>query len=349
MKSFFLLLVLIPISLQIEHCLIERLVCKKCKTGYFLSEGKCNKIKNCNRISYDGNTCEQCENGYRPDNGNTLCVPIGEDHCYAYTAAEDGTTQICQTCQTGYKKKEDNTCELVVEHCANSELVEDNLVCHNCEEGYAINSAINKCIEFPKCTDVDADGKCIKCDDDDNEYLHPNQEGNCVFDICEKYNDEWECTKCADYFYLNNEGKCKYIEIPYCKKLDEENKNQCDDTSNFLKDRDPAEYEIAKQEYLTRCNRKNDDGSCAVCDDGDYEIDSTGKKCILTGCEALEEPSSKCEFCEHGYILVDDGTRCMSISEALEKSESEAHSGTEALNSISKLNRLLFLILLFLI
>ena len=127
-------------------------------------------------------------------------------------------------------------------------------------------------------------------------------------------------------------------------------KIKCDDTSNFLKDRDPAEYEIAKQEYLLRCYRKNNDGSCAECDYGDYEIDSTGQKCILTGCEALEEPSSKCEFCEHRYILVDDGTRCMSVSEALEESESEApNSGTEALNSISKLNRLLFLILLFLI
>ena len=48
---------------------------------------------------------------------------------------------------------------------------------------------------------MDSSGKCIKCDDDDNAYLHANQEGKCVIDFCEEYNEDWECIKCNDYFF----------------------------------------------------------------------------------------------------------------------------------------------------
>ena len=176
--------------------------------------------------------------------------------------------------------------------------------------------------------------------------MHANQEGKCVIDFCEEYNEDGECTKCNNYFYLNGDGNCKYIEIPYCEKVEEDNKNECRDTCYFLKDHDPEEYEIAKEEYLTRCYRKNEDGSCAECDYGGYEVDSTGQSCILIGCEELENPSSRCEFCEYGYILVEDETRCLSVSEALESSGSK-DSGASTINSISKLNILLILNLLF--
>ena len=83
------------------------------------------------------------------------------------------------------KKKEDNTCELVVEHCQRSELDGDgNLKCDYCQKGYAFNEATNACVPFPHCEEVDSSGKCIKCDDDDNAYLHANQEGKCVIDFC---------------------------------------------------------------------------------------------------------------------------------------------------------------------
>ena len=192
-------------------------------------------------------------------------------------------------------------------------------------------------------------GKCTGCDKDD-EYLHANQEGKCVFDTCKKYNEDWECKECNDYFYLDDEGNRKYIEIPYCQELKDDNKNECDDTASFLDGHDPEDYLTAKEEYLTRCEYEDDNGKCTICQNG-YEVDSTGNKCVLIGCEELEEPSSKCEFCENGYILVDYQTRCMSVSEvskALGKEDSK-DSGAIFINSINKLNILLFLNLLFLV
>ena len=52
-------------------------------------------------------------------------------------------------------------------------------------------------------------------------------------------------------------------------------------------------------------------------------MDSSGKKCVLIGCDELVSPSSKCEFCENGYILVNDQSRCMPVSEALGEDEPE--------------------------
>ena len=211
----------------------------------------CYAIEHCKDISIDGNTCYFCENGYRPnDNPSTSCIKIGSDHCYTYTTSEDGESQICQECQPGYKKKEDNTCELVVEHCQRSESDGDNnLKCGYCEKGYAFNEATNASVPFPHCEEVDSSGKCIKCDDDDNSYLHANQEGKCVIDFCEEYNEDWECIKCNDYFYLDDDGNCKYIEIPYCEKVKEGNKNECKDTAYFLLGHDPKDYLIAKEEF----------------------------------------------------------------------------------------------------
>ena len=72
--------------------------------------------------------------------------------------------------------------------------------------------------------------------------------------------------------------------------------------------------------------------------------------------DAKKTPSTKCEFCEHEYILVDNNTRCMPISEAYEKTEilMPEHDDNEGqtskgnyLNTFFKLNMLLFSFLLF--
>ena len=178
MKTFILILALIQFTLQIDHCLIEKSVCKKCKSGYYLSNGICSAIEHCKDISNSDNTCNYCENGYRLNNGKTSCIQIGADHCYAYS---EGDTSTCNECQPGYKLKEDNTCELVVDHCQRDELDDDgNIKCAYCQKGYAVNAATNECVAFPHCEEVDSDGKCIECDTDDNDYLHANKEGKCV-------------------------------------------------------------------------------------------------------------------------------------------------------------------------
>ena len=48
---------------------------------------------------------------------------------------------------------------------------------------------------------MDSSGKCIKCDGDDNSYLHANQEGKCVIDFCEEYNEDWDALNVMTIFF----------------------------------------------------------------------------------------------------------------------------------------------------
>ena len=103
MKTF-ILISLIQFTLQIDHCLIEKSVCKKCKSGYYLYNGICSVVEHWKINSLDGNTCNTCQNWYRPNDPNytpfSSCIKIGSDHCYAYS---EGETPICEECQPGYK------------------------------------------------------------------------------------------------------------------------------------------------------------------------------------------------------------------------------------------------------
>ena len=202
MKSLILILALIPLSIQVPHCYIEEDICDECDDGYFLYDGKCSSIEHC--IDMHENTCQKCEKGFRVSELQNSCLPIKEGHCIRFALNNDWTivSDKCEICEDGYKlKEEDNTCELVVEHCLDSFLNNDgNFICEECEPGFAINKDINKCIEFPNCKEVDSDGqKCIDCGTRESYFLHPNKDGECVFNICSSQS-HGKCTSCSEYF-----------------------------------------------------------------------------------------------------------------------------------------------------
>ena len=87
----FIILALIQLSLQVEHCYVEQKVCKKCAEGYFLVNEKCVTVDHCEYIDSNTNKCQSCQYGYRLNEDKTSCVEIGEDHCSTYTNLEDGT------------------------------------------------------------------------------------------------------------------------------------------------------------------------------------------------------------------------------------------------------------------
>ena len=105
-------------------------------------------------------------------------------------------------------------------------------------------------------------------------------------------------------FYLNNELKCTYIDIPYCITYNRE-KSKCDDYAGFYtySYSSNGNYEAAKQRHLLKCERYNDDGTCSKCNSG-TEIDKATNKSVLKGCKKLKTPSTKCEFCEHEIFLL---------------------------------------------
>ena len=247
-----------------------------------------------------GNSCSRCESGYYWDSTKSKCWEGERDHCTSYNP-DDATK--CMNCEYGYTLNSEGTgCIQTIEHCVSYSGASSS-ICQYCEDGYALNSVKNKCVKFPGCDEVNEDeSKCIDCSED---FYQPDKDGKCVIDYCEEYDSDGNCEECEKYFYLNEEGKCQYIPIPYCR---EGNETDCEDYAGFMEDDDPNK---AKVEYEKMCEDEDENGNCKICKQG-YTLDGTTHECV-SNCEEYVEPSPYCKYCEHGYILIDGDKTCYSV------------------------------------
>ena len=148
-------------------------------------------------------------------------------------------------------------------------------------------------------------------------------------DFCEEYDDEsGKCKKCEKYFYLDDDFSCVYINIPFCRKLDEN--KECKDWAGFYEHDDDVHK--AKEKYETGCERWNEEGTCTVCN-YPFILNSETKTCSMN-CEEYSEPL--CEYCEHGYILLQtdkDGTFCYPVLDNTIEEEKEEEKEEESENA----------------
>lgn len=309
-KTFILILLisLVSISIEIDHCFIEENRCKTCLVGYTLNDDKtkdnlyCIKFDNCETFSNDGKTCTKCKDGYILKEEGTICK---QDPCSHY----DSETNICDTCNSNYQlNSETKICELKIDNCKIISLLKDT-DCSECEKGYAWNSITHKCIEFPDCLETDETGtKCIKCK---YNYYQPNEEGQCILDFCKDYDESGKCSKCESYFYLNDNFNCVYINIPFCRELNEN--KECKFFAGFHYYDDDVNK--AKERYETGCQKWWTSDKCFLCRD-EFVKDNETNICHLK-CEEYSEP--QCLFCEPGYILLkndNDGIMCYKVPES---------------------------------
>ena len=152
MLKHLIILWLIALSFQIEHCEIHNTICKSCAENFelvelnfdFLSDlvaycfnseklSEANAlIPNCVSISEDKQSCKQCRKYYFLDSNQTECKNI--PHCSYY----DPYNNKCVLCEREYALKDDGSCV-------------KNLYC------YIIKNE-----------------KCVEC----LYYYYPNDEGN---------------------------------------------------------------------------------------------------------------------------------------------------------------------------
>ena len=267
MKKLIILLSLISLSIQVDHCFIEEPVCKTCKVGFYLVDNKyCSKIENCARVS--GNTCEYCITGYLPSDDGSTCIKKNH-HCEDF----------------------------------------DDNGCARCEKGYALNSYTSECVQFKGCKKV-YQNDITKCEECSGDYYQANEKGECVIDLCRSYNDDGSCQSCFENFYLDDDGNCQLIPFPYCEWGD---KNSCWDWAGFT---NGVDINSDKEAYLKKiksgCDSENSDGTCTRCEKG-FTLDEGTKKCI-SNCQEYLNPSSLCDFCEYGYIKINDDKTCYPIN-----------------------------------
>ena len=153
-------------------------------------------------------------------------------------------------------------------------------VCDFCEEGY-VNSP---------------NGECLDCKDLGLEYC-----SKCEVDPIN--NENYICTKCDNYFFLDETGQCQVCATIESKAI---YKNKCIDCDKALQ---------GGVEHCLYCNNKEDRIICKQCSDG-YILLTNNNTCLeiaknkilenFYNCEQLTMENNKlfCSKCKYLYSLV---------------------------------------------
>ena len=159
--------------------------CIGCEENYYLGykDYKCSKIKGCD-LSENENKCLECDEKH--------CLNLKTGQCFSNEKIKNEDEKIyyrcnrtneegtkCEICLEGYELSEKGFCVDKI-HCS----VEENGVCVKCKNNHAYSSCLNSdfgcvptsymlCIECNNVLDFD---KCTKCP----QYYKLNQEGVCI-------------------------------------------------------------------------------------------------------------------------------------------------------------------------
>ncbi|ELP90228.1 cysteine surface protein, putative, partial [Entamoeba invadens IP1] len=316
-----------------ENCLFSTSNwCKKCLNGFYMKNGNCEKVTDCNVIKIDG-TCQICENNNKKMlNLNGECIESDK------TKVETTSDTNINTCKNGYFLNI-NICE----KCVNSSLCENGRVTKcdtnnemsinrncdikNCEIPNDTNGRCNK--EIINCT-ILTNAKCEECDN--NFILSQNKCENRGDIRCEVQNSIG-CIKCKDsYFYDKNTKNCEKCDSTCLTCFDNETTCLSCKSGMYLSD-----YKCnTNKDLQVKCLQFASFGSgCVVCKDGYYRVGldcfecdlncetcndkkncytcnktnykTNGGDCLpqggIVGC-AVNVTQSGCSKCQDGYYLV---------------------------------------------
>lgn len=312
-----IIICLITFSLQIEHCVDSKKVCKTCAQNYELVELNDNfdaKCLNSAKLKALNNIIENCVYG-------------------------DIETKTCQECRRYYFLDIDQKKCIYSPHC---NYFSDN-ECTQCEQPYALNNG--NCVENLYCEKIENE-KCIKC----RTYYYPNENGECVR-IPKNHCIVWDftkCTVCENYYYPNENGECEKINLPNCEYVDPDDPTECMDCEkNYFINEDGecqkitiencALYEsenkclICENSYQVNkegkcelnpehCLQFDDENKCVYCINNYYLDNEECKKIKIENCTYLDwSDSNKCGHCDFGYELSEDGTQCINTCQEIDE------------------------------
>ena len=60
-------------------------------------------------------------------------------------------------------------------------------ICRECEIGFSVSNDGKSCVNIPNCLSVNEEGECDQCE----RYYIFDDEGNCVHDYCQLYNEDY--------------------------------------------------------------------------------------------------------------------------------------------------------------
>ena len=322
MIKHLIILWLIALSFQIEHCEIHNTVCKSCAENFelvelnfdFLSDlvaycfnseklSEANDIiPNCVSISEDKQSCEECRKYYFWDSNQKECINI--PHCSLY----DPSDHNCILCESEYALKDDGSCvkNLYCDRIKNETCIECILYYYPNDEG--------ECVRIPKshCMAWNTEN-CTYCEN----YYYPNSNGECekipLLNCLKLDNDDpTKCEECEENYYLDKEGKCQKHTIDNCFEYESENKCKSCDYSYQLNEDGNCQLIPGNCFYLDK------EGNCEECNKYYYLDDGQCKKITIDNCAYLNGNNTKCIYCDSGYELSEDETQCTKACEGFD-------------------------------
>ena len=265
---------------QIPYCELYQNfnTCKKCSKDYFLNkEQKCEKkpqqkIKYCQRYK-NINTCEKCSQGYVLE--DNACQPIKQiQHCVEYKDAHN--LQNCTKCEQGFYSQSYQCLKRSefpeIENCETLDPFFEK--CQRCQSGFIKSIDGLKCVpEIPHCSDYsnfyldDSDIECLECE---KGFILDQQLNSCYegeIKGCIRYNQQKECQRCEQGFYLLSNQCYLHDVIEDCEEYHHQighHCSRCKQGSIFFRQVNEC---VAKQPDLS-CRVFRSQNLCEHCEEG---------------------------------------------------------------------------------
>lgn len=183
--------------------------------------------------------------------------------------------------------------------------------CLVCEENYSLSNDRTSCINVPNCAAFDSQKKCTQC----NYYYNFDKDKNCVVDPCQNYASDGKCSYCYPGYYINNNGACQRISIPYCLSVSYSDEKVC--TSCTYGTKLDTNGKCVVYSKIEGCEDYNQDGTCKECMDGLYK--SSGNGCAFQNACGVFPAVEVCELCEDGYYVDNYSDQCIGYDGSHEK------------------------------
>ena len=294
--------------------------CKKCISGYFMSEDgySCTPEINCKKGDEHFGICQLCKDNFYIDNNDKKCKSnIDENNIKYCKILKDG---VCTECIIGYAIGEDHKCSTSYD-CKRSV----NTTCVECSHNYFLTKN-NFCTNVERC--VLGSFYILGCVECEENYYYDEYNMECKlaegnFINCKSSEDLTYCQKCRDDFYLNltdnlcysNKAQNKFYKCLEANITEESGEYEC----IYCIDNYYLGSIDKKCNTMDGCEISQNENKCIKCEEYCYCFDVKTSRCVPNDeiisedkkyyyrCNRTNKEGTACEVCLEGFILNEDG------------------------------------------
>ncbi|KAL4478585.1 hypothetical protein ABPG74_006820 [Tetrahymena malaccensis] len=290
--------------------------CTSCNTGYTLSGSTClptchPSCKTCSAQN-NPNACTSCNDGnYLSNNQCVTCpAPCG-------TCVYSNSQVICNSCTPTTSYTFDSTNKVCNPICDPSCLActqpQNSNACSSCPSGSFLQGSTCQPCQSPCKTCLNSATSCRSCVSSTN-YTYDSVNFVCQMichsscSSCTKPNDQTQCTKCVDGYYLNG-TTCTLCNSP-CKFCSSATQClSCVNNTDYTYDPNAKQCISNCYQYCSSCSKPSDSNSCTACKDGYY---LSGSQCLQCSspCSKCTSNANQCTGCISGYSLDSSQNKC---------------------------------------